>query len=182
MKNGIMKRPITKAAIAAGLGIAAVGLVAKSAWALYKRDSHMRIISHGQRVTDERVSEPRAVAEAARPVTTRFQRFILAEVKVKMGVPRYTDANLVLVRRAVIGTLLEERPDCRGTDLEKHVNVIVPLVFAPTDHEIALSQIMGDEFYNSWTWWTYRHMRSLLGRPIPMTPVERMNAYVRPPQ
>jgi len=172
---------ISKTGTAAGLGLVMLGYAAKSAWALYKRNSHTRTMIHGEAVEREIVSEPEAVAEEARPIATRFQRFILAEVRVRTGVPRYTEANLVLVRRAVVSTLLAERPDCRGTDLERHVRVIVPLVFTPSDAEIVASQVMNDDFYRSWTWWVYRQFRNAIGSPIPKTPVERMAEYVRPP-
>jgi hypothetical protein len=128
---------------------------------------------------EEDDQEPEMIAPF-RCRVTQFQRFILAEVKVHLGNPTYTAANVEIARRKVLAVIMAERADIRGTDLEKHVRKITALVFAPTVSEIQLSQLMGDTYFTGWTWWFYKQYKALRGQFIPLTPAERRTLFQRP--
>jgi hypothetical protein len=104
---------------------------------------------------------------------TYFQRNIVAEARVKFNVPRYTEANLVVVRRYVVGLLKEQRPDIRGVDLEMHTDIIVPIVFLPSKRQAAIAELMQYRpwFFERWFWETPEEL-----------PAYRMDNYLRPPQ
>jgi hypothetical protein len=67
---------------------------------------------------------------------TDFQRYILGEVKARRGTLRFTTPNQQMARRVLHSTIREERPDIRGTDMHFHVEMLLPLMFIPSELEI----------------------------------------------
>jgi hypothetical protein len=102
---------------------------------------------------------------------TCFQRFVLAEARVKFDVPTYTQANLVIVRRYVVSVIREFRPTVRGTDLEMHADIITPLVFLPSEKRTLIAELMD---YRP-TWW----QRWFWEKPDEL-PTARMDSFKRP--
>lgn len=86
-----------------------------------------------------------------------FQRYILAKLRAKIGVPVVTQANLESVRRQVYAILMEERPDMRYSDLEFHCTRITTMTFVPSKSDVELSRMLiKDEsmwgVVSSWIW------------------------------
>jgi hypothetical protein len=104
---------------------------------------------------------------------TSFQRFILAEARVKFDVPKNTEANWVLVRRYIASTIKEERKTIRGKDLEMHVDVIAPCVFIPSVRRAEIAFAMSYRPYFWQRWFIGKFSREGL-------PTYRMDTFVRP--
>jgi hypothetical protein len=104
---------------------------------------------------------------------TNFQRFILAEARVKFDVPKNTEANWTLVRRFVAATIKEERQTIRGVDLEMHVDVITPCVFLPSSRRADIAYAMS---YRPNFW-----QRLFMGKAsLEALPAYRMDSFARP--
>lgn len=85
---------------------------------------------------------------------TLFQRFILGEFRAKHGIPTYTKANLIMVRRAIFALLKEERPDMRGVDLEKHCREITHLAFVPSVRDVEYANALATS-HSGWLYWLF---------------------------
>lgn len=99
------------------------------------------------------------VDEMANFKPTLFQRYMLAKLRAKIGVPTVTQANLESVRRQVYGLLREDCPDMRYTDLEFHTTRITTMAFVPDKNDVELSRMLNPDTslwgtVKSWVWGT----------------------------
>jgi hypothetical protein len=110
-----------------------------------------------------------AIAQA--PVLTPLHRAVRDEVLAQLVVvPKYTEANQIVVGQKVVKVFKSWRPDIRGTHLRDATRVITNSVFVPTQVEIVESRLMAGYYDSPWKDWLFGGF----------APAQRMRQLVRP--
>lgn len=99
------------------------------------------------------------IDEMASLKPTLFQRYMLAKLRAKIGVPTVTQANMESIRRQIYAILREDCPDMRYTDLEFHTTRITAMAFVPDRNDVELSRMLVRDTsmwgtVKAWVWGT----------------------------
>jgi len=105
----------------------------------------------------------RCILDAAgRPYSTRITHFrahLLSIARTEFGLPKYTEANILVVRRFLLNYCREH--GVRPTHIGNHLIVVVPLVFIPGREDTHLKEVMASpevlQLFNNYesTYWSW---------------------------
>jgi hypothetical protein len=138
---------------------------------------HLKVVEDAQGMEQSQIAgEPLAAVRRS----SQFIRFVIGEIRAKLGVPKYNIANETIVRRMARSIVLEERKDIRGSHLEWLVERITDSVFIPNERQILRSRLMNDDimpgYFGRLMWKLYDWLHGLKT----INPAERMERYCRP--
>jgi ribosomal protein S26 len=170
----LVKRAVVPIAV-----IGTTALLAKFAGEMYTRRHNKALLQDVSTIED--FVEEEADLPARSPLT-RFQREVLQAVKCRHGVPKDSEVNREVVRRAIVAEIMSDQDRARTfrrVDMVKHVTLMMVCVFSPTQYEIDISRLEHDKFYTTYLYHIYRLLSSAIGRPVPLTPMERKALYIR---